>query len=308
MHSNRFLLAAACLAAAVATAVSADDQVKPAPLPHVRVDAANKTIDLDAKVVLREGDWIELLGCAPNTREHESIVTIAARPSHVHTALLLIGLEPGSPIQWKWINDDPHIIPPHGSRVAVWFVTRDGDGKEVEVPANQWIKNKARGATLPDNVWLFTGSKMLENDGRSFYQADIEGNIISVVNFGDEVLGLPTQVTDKNDKGNLTVNSPKVPKVGTPLVVRLRAAKPVKRYAATIAVDRNGAHAVNDKRVAADQLTAVLKPLVEKVKQADRLVLLRVHPDAPVQAYRPALEAIVGAQTEFVHEVGKKGE
>lgn len=197
------------------------------PFPHVHIDFKNKIIDLDAKVVLREGDWIELVGCAPNTREHESIVTLSAKPSHVHGALLVIGLKPGSPIRWKWVGKVAHMIPPTGSRVAVSFVMKK-DGKTVEIPAHHWIVNQQTKKPMKDNIWLFTGSKIVEAEGKRYYKADVEGNIISVVNFGDEVLGLPTELTSQTDEGALGINTKKVPAVGTELKLRLRVAKPVK--------------------------------------------------------------------------------
>ena len=198
------------------------------PFPHIQVDLKNRVVDLDAKVILRQGDWIELLGCSPNTREHESIVTVAAKPSHVHGALLVIGLKPGAPISWKWVGKEAHMIPPTGARVAVSFVY-EKDGKTVEVPAHQWVLNKEKKQTLPDNVWLFTGSKVVESEGQRYYKADVEGNIISVVNFGDEVLGLPTNVTSEDDHGNLGINTNLIPPIGTQVKMRLKPAKPVEK-------------------------------------------------------------------------------
>jgi hypothetical protein len=252
-------LAAVCCAVATLSAASAPaDDTKPAPapppadqpdkpappdnpdqprqpFPHITIDFKNKIVDLDAKVILRQGDWIELLGCSPNTREHESIVTVAAKPSHVHGALLVIGLKPGAPISWKWVGKEATMIPPTGARVAVSFVY-EKDGKTIEVPAHKWVINKEKKATLPDNVWLFTGSKIVESEGHRYYKADVEGNVISVVNFGDEVLGLPTKVTNENDNGNMGINTNLIPPIGTQVKLRLRPAKPLEKKDA----DANG--------------------------------------------------------------------
>ena len=44
----------------------------------------------------REG-LLELVVCTKNSKEHESIVVMNARPLQVHTALLLLGARPGTP-------------------------------------------------------------------------------------------------------------------------------------------------------------------------------------------------------------------
>ena len=279
------------------------------PLPHITIDTKKKIVDLDAKVVLREGDWIELLGCAVGTREHESIVVIHAKASHVHTALMLVGHEPGSCIRWTWDGQTPHIIPPHGDRIAVHVVLQK-DGKEVEVPANQWIVNKEQQKTVPDNVWLFTGSSILEvpdpddpNKVVNRYRGDIEGNIISVVNFGDEVLGRPTQVTDKDDKGMLTVNTPKVPEVGTKVKVRLRAADPIKP-GAVLAIGQDGSLRLDKNPADAADLAGRLTTALDKAgKDKQRIVKIEAHAKAPPTAYAPVLEAIAKAKAEMWHVV-----
>ena len=51
-------------------------------------------MDVNATVCLREG-LLELVACTQGSKEHESIVSIAGRPIHIHTALLLFGARPG---------------------------------------------------------------------------------------------------------------------------------------------------------------------------------------------------------------------
>ncbi len=296
-----------CLWMSAATAHGQDQPRAGQPLPHITIDPKTRTIDLDVRVVLRDGDWIELLGCAQGTREHESIFVIPAKPSHVHTALLLLKYKPGSCVRWHWEKEVPHMIPPHGDRVAVSIVTRK-NGKDIETPANKWIMNKETKQSLRDNVWLFTGSSILELEDPGDpkrkvkrYRGDIEGNTISVVNFGDEVLGLPTQVTDKTDKGMLGVNTKAVPAVGTKLKLRLRPAKPVKPDA-TLVIRKDGTYRLNGKPVDAKGLTAGLKSALAKAK-TDRLVKVEATADTPPTAYKPVLEALDATQAEFWHVV-----
>ena len=198
-------------------------------LPGIRVDRENRLVDVAAAVVTREGDWMELLGCAPESREYESILVVKARPSHLHLALVMIGLEPGHPLQIQWKDEKPVAIPPAGARVAVSLVYTDADGKTHDVPANKWIKNQVTGELLEGNVWLFAGSTLRQSEDKSrppVYLADVNGSVISLVNFGDDVLARDSVTTNRNDNGAWAANTDLVPPVGTEVVIRLTPAPP----------------------------------------------------------------------------------
>lgn len=87
------------------TASQTEAQGEVEALPHLRIDRQANVLDLEAKVVLREGEWIELIACSPGTQEHESLVVVNARPSHIHLALLTLGLEPGKPLQVEMLDE-----------------------------------------------------------------------------------------------------------------------------------------------------------------------------------------------------------
>ena len=241
-------------------------------LPHMRVDVKNRVVDLSATVVLREADWLELLACSPGGREHESILTVAARPSHIHLALVMIGLEPGKPLDYfkedgKWV-----ITPPRGPKVQVSILydpailaadedEADDDSPEpearvpdkpatqpakretaaappvpkptdtwVEVPASSWIKHQRTGLFLPDSNWLFTGSGMIEWEGKQHYRADLNGTILSLVNFSDDLLARSTRLTNDNDDGAWGANTNAIPPKGSKVIVRLRPAAEVEPH------------------------------------------------------------------------------
>jgi len=198
----------------------ADDAV----LPHINVDRAARLVDLDATVIGGHTDWLELLACTPKSREHEAILTVPARPSHVHLALLMIGLEPGGPMSWRMEGEKIVTTPSHGPRVEVSIVL-DTAGKETEVPAAQWIVNKHSGEPMADSVWLFTGSKIQEINGTTVYVADIDGAVLSLVNFGNDVLVKPTDKTNMNDEEAWGVRAEAIPPAGTKVKIRLRPAK-----------------------------------------------------------------------------------
>ena len=63
--------------------------------PHLRLDLKSKTIEMDGTFCL--GDCpLELLVCQGFGRDYESLVSSPARPSHLHTCLLALGLKPNS--------------------------------------------------------------------------------------------------------------------------------------------------------------------------------------------------------------------
>jgi hypothetical protein len=193
---------------------------QPAAMPHLRVDRERRCVDLDAAVVLREADWLELLACSPRSREHESILVVPARPSHVHLALLTLGVEPGAPMTWKREGEEVKFVEPRGPRVAITLIY-EKDGKTVEVPANEWVFNQKTKEVLKGNTWLFTGSEFSEFDGQKVYRADLNGTVISLVDFGDDLLSRQTKMTDKDDQSTWGVNTKVVPPIGTKVIIRL---------------------------------------------------------------------------------------
>lgn len=200
-------------------------------------------VDLEGKVCLRTAEFLEMFACTPDTREHESLMTIKAQPSMIHTALLLLGQEPGKPLHYERVENPPKLIPPSGPKVRLYIVTKVA-GKDREVPANRWIRNTTNDQMMKDNVWLFAGSVTTTIDlpgndkekGKTekVYLADVNGSAISLVNFGDDLLTLPNKMTqDNNSHGKAWApRTEAIPRVGSEVVLRLRvepkAAEPDK--------------------------------------------------------------------------------
>ncbi|MEM7680471.1 MAG: YdjY domain-containing protein [Planctomycetota bacterium] len=197
-----------------------------------RVDVERGVVELDAEVVLTEG-WLETLACAPQTKEHESILRIGTTPSVVHRALLAVGATPGQPLRVVQRDDGMlDIEPPTGQRVRVELI-RLVDGVEVVTPANQWVLNRLTDRPLADPYWVFAGSEVRDVLGETVYMADREGATISLVSFGSDVLARPTRQTDANADHDQAwvVHTDRVPPAGTAVVVRLTPVGP--RAAAT---------------------------------------------------------------------------
>ena len=207
---------------APATQPKAGDQQ----LPGIHVDRDAGHVELDAKVVNRDADWLELLVCSPGSREYESILTSPARPSHIHLALLMLGLEPGSPLDWRRVEngqageDRFEVDPPTGPRLRVICMWQQ-DGESHRAPANTWVEQQRTGEPMQGELWLFAGSQFVQHEGRQLYMADLNGTVLSLVNFGDDLLTRPTTMTNRSDNRAWGTRTKVIPPKGTPVTLRL---------------------------------------------------------------------------------------
>jgi len=192
--------------------------------PGVVLDQARGHVDLRGRVVGATVEWLELLACGPGTREHESIVTLDAEASHIQLALILLGIEPGQPARAERVGDGWVQHPPHGPPVEVFFVL--DDQPDAPVPANTWIVDQDTGQTMPGNTWLFTGSRFMDHKGTRYFLAQENGTLISLVNFGDELIGRDTDQSEAGGNDLWTANTPAIPPQGTRLTLRLRPIPP----------------------------------------------------------------------------------
>lgn len=218
----------------------------PAPLlrelfPHVRADVKAGWVEIDGIVPIDCHDpatpivYLEVVVCTPDTKEHESLVMTRARPSHVHAALLACGLTPGRPGSWTW--DAParalRAHAPTGDRLTVTIAYRDEQGRELEASAADWIVSEHTGRRLRGDgspeapTWVFAGSVMATRAGREVYDADGTGTLVGLATFGMETIAWPDVFSHEAaiSEPEWIADVGRVPKYGTPVVVRLRVAR-----------------------------------------------------------------------------------
>ncbi len=205
-------------------------------LPGVKINLDEWSVDVESRVCLGEG-LLELIACTKDTKEHESIIMVEAKPSHIHIALLLLGAKPGNPAMQQAI--DPEMTrfrskPPSGSPVDVFLVFKDSEGKEKEHPINEFmgladeddradLQDPEHGGKFPTHTFLFAGSVLVgggEQPRR--YLCDQSGNVISISTFGDELLCLPGIHDDANGALIWQVEGDKLPEVDSKITLRLR--------------------------------------------------------------------------------------
>ncbi len=198
--------------------------------PHIRF--VGRTIEIDGVVPIdcHHPDtphvFLEVVACAPDTREHEALVMTRAKPSHIHAALLTRNLAAGSPGSWIWNGPGSDITynEPSGDEVEV-FLRFEGPGGFFDVrPVREWIVDRDSGAMLPDEPFTFAGSRFVQFRGAEVYDADYAGNIIGLATFGNEVIAW-TEVFSPNseiDEPRWIANRDVVPPYGTPVTIILR--------------------------------------------------------------------------------------
>ena len=206
--------------------------------PFIRADVAGRLIEVDGVVPIDCHDpntpdvYLELVACSPDTREHESLVMTRAKASHLHAALLAIGLTPGEPGSWRVESRKLVAVPPRGDPLEVRIAYRDAEGHEIECPIAEWVVSAethkpflASDPAAPS--WVFAGSVIVKRQGVEVYDADGSGTVIGLTTFGSEVIAWRDTISPEAavDAPEWIADVRKVPAAGTPVIVRIRPAK-----------------------------------------------------------------------------------
>ncbi len=210
---------------------ASDVKSKTPTLPGLKIDMKKRIIDAKGVICFREG-VLELIATNRGGKDHESIVRLDSRPQHLHLALILIKVKQGTPGKWIYKDRKPIPIDPTGGRVAISMIY-EKDGKRTEKPINYFVRNIQSKKPMAGNIFLFAGSVMHKTrKGKSYYAANSSGDVISLVSFGDEVLALPKAASANNGEITLEANPDTIPKLNTPVTIRIKAldsAKPAAK-------------------------------------------------------------------------------
>lgn len=184
-----------CLILSALTLGAAPPATRPAEekLPHIQIDAKAKQVRIDCEMLGIDAP-LEFFCVLNGTNEHESVLRTAAKPSDIHLALLIVGLEPGEPVRYS--DAKKQWFPPHGPPLSI-SVEFQKDGKRVTVPAARMMKSIKDGTPMPQHPFIFAGSQ-LAPDGT--YAADITGYVISIVNFDLTLIDVPELASNDNQQ------------------------------------------------------------------------------------------------------------
>jgi hypothetical protein len=201
--------------------------------PGVTINPDGRFVDVQSVVCLTEGH-LELIACAKDSREHESIVMVEAKPSHIHAALLLIGAQPGNPAIRKPVDEEATRwvdIPPTGQDVRVTLLIPDEKGVMQERPVSDFLTSAKDEPGLPEtggkvkrfpDTFLFAGSFTHQEGDTKTYLGDANGNVISISTFGDEVMCLSGHHAQDNESLSWKIKPGSLPEIGSKATLRLR--------------------------------------------------------------------------------------
>lgn len=193
----------------------------------ITVDRDAGLIDIKAKLVTCKPEWLELVATTdgPSGRSHESIVTVDTKPSLIHVALLSLGLEPGHPQKNTLVDDEVKTDPAQGPELELSFIYQK-DGQTHEVPVHEWVVDAKTEKPIKPCKWMFTGSGFRTWQGKEYYMADQAGTIVSLVQFGDDLIARQTDTTNSNDGQQLQLRPDLPLALGDELVLRIKLPKP----------------------------------------------------------------------------------
>ena len=278
-------------------------------LPHIQVDVKNKQVRVECQSCnVNQDVGLEFFCVSEGTNEYESVLSSKAKGSHIHLAMLMIGLEPGEPVKWseaakKW-------QPPHGPPLQIFCEWKKGDGL-VRVPAYRLMANRKTKKEAPPFTWVFTGSKVME-DGK--YAADAVGYLVSILNNELTVIDIPNVAGGDLESREWDRNGALLPTVGTKIWMVIEAAgqkaiAPANGGEKTdstkedvgltiVAVDAAGKVTVDGMKLPVERLGEALSN-----RRLQAKVRLEVMPDAPAEEVRKVTDAIKASHVEFEETV-----
>jgi hypothetical protein len=173
----------------------------------VTADKEKRVVLIDAKIAPRKINDprytqiypIEVIACWPFPRgqkAHETVVTIEAKPSAVHKALVDLGLSPGKPAMGAKTG------PGKGPEVKVYLEFKGPDGQPRKVHIEQTLLDPKTGKKMPKVQWRFTGSVMKKPDpskDKEVYAADQSGTLIAIFPVTNETV-LQTNLAFEDEK------------------------------------------------------------------------------------------------------------
>ncbi len=175
----------------------------------VRVDPAARAVIATGWVNQVLGP-IELLACGPGGKTHESVFVMDVNPLDLQTALLLLGLKPGTPPTALGQGQ------PVGPKLDIWIEWAD-QGTQRKERAERFVVNVENDKPLPKTPWIFTGSVFEEGE----FKALAEESLVATYLDPWAIVNLPLACAANDEI--LTVNERLVPPVKTPVTFRIVA-------------------------------------------------------------------------------------
>lgn len=186
----------------------------------VRLDKKNHRISFAATVNQHQG-LVEYLLVNEKGKVHESLLATKVLPHDLHLALLLIGLKdptanskapvPPTAIDSAYLQSAPKLKGPDVRLSVKWT----DDGKEKEVPVEDWVFNLDTKQAMSAGPWTYNGS-LVEN---GVFLADQEDSIVAVITDPTALVNNPRKGYDNEDIWQIKEAS--VPPINTPVEISI---------------------------------------------------------------------------------------
>ena len=186
------------------------------PVLPIWIDKDRRRVVMQGVVCQRQGP-LELFACVQGTKEYESILSVPVKGETVHAALLAIGLERGTPVQFG-----EKYLAAAGPVVDISVAWKGDDGQRRKDRAQSWVRNVQTGKAM-QHAWVFVGSQLVKSreTGKRIYLAGITGNLICVSNFPDATIDIPVQSTDSDTALVYEAFTEHIPPRGRPVTLVL---------------------------------------------------------------------------------------
>lgn len=193
----------------------------------VFVDRLNRFIEMPTKVNMQEG-ILEYVAVGTDGKLHESVLEVLAEPSHIHLALLLIGLEPR-----QYAKQDDMYLPPklarEGGRIDLMMQWTDPASGEVKrAPPSAWLYDRKTKGAPPPRAWFFEGSQFW----RGRYSADMERSVVALIPDMNAVIAIGSDAGNpyRGDAQGYEIYKEVIPPNGTPvkLIAKVHGVAPAK--------------------------------------------------------------------------------
>jgi len=162
-------------------------------LGKVTLNKAHRTIAFPAVVNQRNG-MVEYAVVTFTGKTHESVFKTEARPEHIHTAMLLLGVESANTNMFP--SDLSAPLP--GAKVRI-EVSWEHDGRQVRRALEDFIVTTNNQKSLSPGPWVYNGSYL--NDHR--FMAQVDGSIISVHTDPIALVNNPRKGRENDDMQNV---------------------------------------------------------------------------------------------------------
>lgn len=194
----------------------------------VTVDSKLKSLTFPAAVNMTTG-MVEYVIVHTTGKVHESLLRTEAEPFHIHTAMLLLGVNSATNSETAPFFDAKQKVP--GRQIKIELIIPGPNLKTVPVQtllAFASSKEQVKASEIP--AWIYNGSRFSEsvpstgaatvaatNSPRSFL-AQLEGSIVSLI--ADPAALVNNPRPDRENDELWILHTPAIPPVGTAVQVR----------------------------------------------------------------------------------------